>query len=108
MTITASSAPSSLLCRSRSSGKATAIAAMKAAMTRNVFIVLLVGSRGGLIVERHACTLACDAIDNDATQQQHDERSTPNEKGFGLQRRIEAHELAIALRHEIEYGIVAL
>src|SRR6266403_339023 len=44
MTVTATSAPSSLLCRSRSSGKATApaaIAAMTAAMTRNVFIVYL-------------------------------------------------------------------
>src|SRR5258708_2685840 len=63
---------------------------------------------GGLIVERHARTLARDAIDNNATQQQHDEWSAPDSQGFGLQRRIEAHELAIAVRHEIEYGIVAL
>src|SRR6266404_2349452 len=68
----------------------------------------LLGFRGGFIVERHACTLAYDAIDNGAAQQQHDEWSTPNEHSLGLQRRIEAHELAIAVRHEIEYGIVAL
>src|SRR6266478_6309383 len=68
----------------------------------------LLGFRGGFIVERHACTLAYDAIDNGAAQQQHDEWSTPNEQSLGLQRRIEAHELAIAVRHEIEYGIVAL
>src|ERR1700730_11246402 len=65
------------------------------------------GSRGGLIVDRHAPTLACDAIDDDATQQQHDEWSAPNEYGFGLQRRVEAHELAVAVRHEIEYRVIA-
>src|ERR1700704_3617131 len=100
MTITARSAPSSRLCLSRSSGKATApaaIAAMTAATTRNVFIVYLIcsRSRGGLVVERHARTSARDPVNNDATQEQHDEWSAPNSQGFGFQRRAEAHELAI-------------
>src|SRR5713226_9123450 len=91
MTITARKAPRSRLCLSRSSGSATApaaIAAMTAATTRNVFIVYLIDSRsrGGLIIERHARTLARDAVDDDAAQQQHDEGSAPNQQGFGFQR----------------------
>src|SRR5260370_30802 len=66
------------------------------------------GPRGGLVVERHASTLARDAIDNHATQQQHDEWSAPKSQSFGLQRRVEAHELAVAVCHEIEYGVIAL
>src|ERR1700675_4420771 len=113
MTVTARSAPWSLLGLSRSSGKATApaaIAAMTAATMRNVFIVYFIDSRsrGGLVVERHARTLARDAIDDEGTQQEHDEGSAPNEQGFRFQRRAEAHELAIAVRHELEYGVIAL
>src|ERR1700676_5086561 len=113
MMITAASAPSTRLCRSRINGKATAdaaIAAMTAAMTRNVLISFLVcsWSGGGLIVHRHARTMAHDPIDDEATQQQHDERSAPNEQGFGFERGAEAHELTIAVRHEIEYRVIAL
>ena len=39
---------------------------------------------------------------------QHDKRSAPDKQGFRLQRRIEAHEFAVAVRHELEYRIIAL
>src|SRR5271165_7172705 len=113
MTITATSAPRMRLCRSRSSGKATApaaIAAIRAAITRNVFMSLLeyIWAARGLVIHRHARTMAHDAEDDGAAQQQHDEWSAPNEQGLRFQRRPESHELAVAVRHEREYRVIAL
>src|ERR1700729_3405351 len=105
MTTAARTAPRTRLCRSRSSGKATATAAtaaMTAAMTRNVIMIYKsLGADGGPIIQRHARPMPHDAKDDDAAQQQHDERSAPDEQGFSFERRTEAHELAIAAGHEI-------
>src|SRR6185437_14332357 len=98
------------LCRWRSRGKATApaaIAAMRPAMIRNVFMNYL-GFRRRFIVQRHARTAADDAIGDDAAEQQHDERSAPDEQRLRFQRRAEAHELAVTVRHELENGAIAL
>src|SRR5258708_34860298 len=103
MTSTATIAPRIRFCLSRSSGKATAaaaIAAMTAATTRNIFIVCL-WSDCGPVIQRHARTLPHDAKDDDAAQQQRDERSAPNEQGLRFQRRAEAHGLSPAAGHEI-------
>src|ERR1700733_15475845 len=64
-------------------------------------------SRCGLIVERHARALAHHAINDGGPEEQDDEGSTPDEQGLGLQRRAEAHEFAIAIGHETEYGTAA-
>src|SRR5271156_1157507 len=103
MTMTAAMAPATRLCLSRNSGMATAPAAittMTAAMTRKVFMDVILRSRCRLVVERHARTLAHHTINNDAPEQQHDERGAPDEQGFRLQRRTEAHEFTVAIRHE--------
>src|SRR5208283_1588165 len=110
ITSTPAAAPIRRFWRSRSSGNATAaaaIAAMHAAMTRNVFIDYFSPSRG-LIVQRQARALAHHAINDSPTQQQHDKRGAPNKQRFRLKRRPEAHEFAVAVRHECEYRIVAL
>src|ERR1700728_778229 len=110
MMMTAARPPATRLCLSRSSGMATApaaIATMTAAMTRKVFIDVVLRPRCGFVVERHARTLAHHTINDDATQEQHDERSAPDEQGLGLQRRAEAHEFTVAIGHETEYRIVA-
>src|ERR1035438_801826 len=95
MMITAATAPSTRLWRWRSSGKATAdaaIAAMTAAMTRNVFINFSLGLRQGLVIQRQSRTMAHDPVDDEAAQQQHDEGGAPYEQGLGFERGAEAHE----------------
>src|ERR1700691_6545517 len=66
------------------------------------------GSRRRLVVERHARALACDTKNDGAAQQQHDEGSPPDEQGLRFQRGPEANELAVAIRHETEYRIIAV
>jgi hypothetical protein len=53
-------------------------------------------------------TLPRDAHDDEAAHDHHDEGSAPDEQGLGFERRIEAHEVAVAIGHELEYFSVAV
>src|SRR5208337_2813541 len=64
--------------------------------------------RHGFIVQRQSRTLAHDTIDDSHADEQHDEGGSPDEQGPRLERRIEAHELAVAIGHERKDRIVAL
>src|SRR5579864_1718030 len=66
------------------------------------------GACRGLIIQRQARAMAHDTINDEAAQQQHEERSAPDEKGLGFERGAEAHELTIATRHVVEDRLIAL
>ena len=48
------------------------------------------------------------ANDDDRAQHQHDERRAPDQQRLGFERRIEAHEFAVAVGHESKNGVIAL
>ncbi len=88
---------------------AAAIAAMRPRRRESVIEVIAVPApASGFIVQRHARTAAHYPINDEHSKNQEQERSSPNQQRFGLQRRIEAHELPVAVRHELEDGIVVL